>query len=73
VAKKHSPGFTLYVFSGPIVGIEAGLPGWKREERRKQAAEGSFGSPEKRTRTKDEDEHDWDMALNTYKPWAKLS
>jgi hypothetical protein len=67
----------LYVFSGPIVlvlvlvlvlgwGIEAGLPGWKREERRKQAAEGSLGSPEKRTRTKDEDEHDWDMALNTY-------
>jgi hypothetical protein len=30
----------------------------------KQAAEGSLGSPEKRTRTKDDD--DWDMALNTY-------
>jgi hypothetical protein len=33
----------------------------------KQAAEGSLGSPEKRTRTKDDDEDDWDMALNTYR------
>jgi hypothetical protein len=70
----------LYVYSKPIVlvlvlgwGIEAGLPGWKREERRKQAAEGSLGSPEKRTRTKDEDEHDWDMTLNTYSCLATIS
>jgi hypothetical protein len=72
----------LYVYSGPIVlvlvlvlgwGIEAGLPGWKREERRKQAAEGSLGPPEKRTRTKDEDEHDWDMALNRYSCLATIS
>jgi hypothetical protein len=26
----------------------------------------SSGSPEKRTRTKDDDEDDWDMALNTH-------
>src|SRR5580704_18208708 len=25
-----------------------------------------LGHPEKRTRTKDDDEDDWDMALNTY-------
>jgi hypothetical protein len=44
------------------------LPGWQRDERRKQAAEGSLGSPEKRTKdeNEDEDEHDRDMALNTY-------
>src|SRR5580704_171455 len=33
-------------------GLEAGLPGCKRDECRKQAAEGSLGLPEKRTRTK---------------------
>jgi hypothetical protein len=76
-----------FASSAPIVivlvlgwGIEAGLPGWKRDEWRKQAPEGALGSPEKRTRTKDDD--DWDMAPNTYqdlpwvaqgKPWAKLS
>jgi hypothetical protein len=49
------------------------LPGWKREERRKQAAEGSLGSPEKRTRTKDEDEHDWDMALIGYSCLATIT
>jgi hypothetical protein len=38
----------------------------ERDEWRRQAAEGSLGSPEKRTRTKDDDEDDWDMALNTY-------
>jgi hypothetical protein len=50
------------------------LPGWQRDERRKQAAEGSLGSPEKRTKDENEnededeheDEHDRDMALNTY-------
>jgi hypothetical protein len=44
------------------------LPGWQRDERRKQAAEGSLGSPEKRTKdeNEDEDERDRDMALNTY-------
>jgi len=65
-------GETWYVFSGPIVlvlvlgwGIEADLPGWKRNERRKEAAEGSLGSPEKRTKDENEDEHDRDKALNT--------
>jgi hypothetical protein len=42
------------------------MPGWQRDERRKQAAEGSLGSPEKRTKDENEDEHDRDMALNTY-------
>jgi hypothetical protein len=63
-----------YVFSALIVlvlvlgwGIEAGLPGWKRDEWRRQEAEGSLGLPEKRTKDDDEDEGDWDMALNTYK------
>jgi hypothetical protein len=50
-----------YMFSGPIVlvlvlvlgwGIEAGLPGWKREERRKQIG-GRFARV---TRETDEDE-----------------
>jgi hypothetical protein len=27
---------------------------------------------EKRPRTKDDDEEDWDMTLNMYKAWAKL-
>ena len=27
---------------------------------------------EKRPRTKDDDEEDWDMTLNMYKTWAKL-
>jgi hypothetical protein len=39
-------------------GIEAGLPGWKRDEWRKQAAEGSLWV----TRKTDEDEDDSDMA-----------
>jgi hypothetical protein len=38
------------------LGIETGLPGWKRDEWRKQAAEVSLGSPEKRPRTKGDDE-----------------
>jgi hypothetical protein len=42
------------------------LPGWKRDEWRKQAAEVSLVPPEKRTRTKDDDEDDWDMTLNRY-------
>jgi hypothetical protein len=56
-------------------GIEAGLPGWKRDEWRRQEAEDSLGSPEKRTRTKDddEDEGDWDMALNTYSCLATIT
>jgi hypothetical protein len=44
------------------------LPGWQRDERRQQAAEGSLGSPEKRRKDENEDEHDRDMALNTYRP-----
>jgi hypothetical protein len=32
------------------------MPGWQRDERRKQAAEGSLGSPEKRTKDENEDE-----------------
>ena len=65
------------MFSAPIVlvlvlvlgwEIEAGLPGWKRDEWRKKAAEVSLGSPEKRTRTEDED--DWDLTLNRYLAWV---
>jgi hypothetical protein len=46
------------------------LPGWKKDEWRKQVVEVSLVPPEKRPRTKDddEDEEDWDMTLNTYKP-----
>ena len=46
------------------------MPGWKKDEWRKQVEEVSLVPPEKRPRTKDddEDEEDWDMTLNTYKP-----
>ena len=52
-----------------------GLLGWKKDEWRKQAVGLSLLPPEKRPRTKDddEDEEDWDMTLNTYKAWANLS
>src|SRR5271166_3617471 len=39
---------------------------WKEDERRKQALGVSLLPPEKRTRTKDDDEDDWEMTLNTY-------
>ena len=39
--------------------------GWKKDEWRKQAVGVSLVSPEKRPRTKDED--DWDTTLNTHR------
>jgi hypothetical protein len=41
------------------------LLGWKKDEWRKQAVAVSLEPPEKRPRTKDEEEN-WDMTLNTY-------
>jgi hypothetical protein len=50
--------------------------GWKKDEWRKQATGVSLVPPEKRPRTKDEDEKDWDRTLNQIQTpgfWAKLS
>jgi hypothetical protein len=49
------------------IGDRGGLLGWKKDEWRKQAVGVSLLPPEKRPRTKDDDEEDWDMTLNTYK------
>jgi hypothetical protein len=43
-----------------------GLLGWKEDEWRKQALGIPLVPPEKRPRTKDDDEEDWEMTLNTY-------
>src|SRR5271163_1952479 len=45
---------------------------WKEDERRKQALGVSLLPPEKRPRTKDEDEDDWEMTLNTYSCLATI-
>ena len=47
------------------IGDRDGLLGWKEDEWRKQAVRVSLVPPEKRPRTKDddEDEKDWDMTL----------
>ena len=49
--------------------------GWKEDEWRKQAVRVSLVPPEKRPRTKDddEDEEDWDMTLNTYSCLATIN
>jgi hypothetical protein len=42
------------------------LLGWKEDEWRKRAVGVSLVPTEKRPRTKDDDEEDWDMTLYTY-------
>ena len=38
-----------------------------------KASGGSFARTTRKTATKDDDEDDWEMTLNTYKAWAMLS
>jgi hypothetical protein len=58
----------------PSIGDRGSLLGWNEDEWRKQAVGVSLVPPEKRPRTKDddEDEQDSDMALNSYPglPWV---
>jgi hypothetical protein len=67
ISRRLAIVLVLVVVLRLSIGNRGGLLGCKEDEWRKQAVGVSLVPPEKRPRTKDEDEEDWDMTLNTYR------